>query len=72
VRRLLERAARQVLRLEALDAAEHAEALAREIPGARLLALKGLGHQAPPPQDWDTVIPAILLISTEEIRRPGG
>lgn len=38
----------------------HAEALAREIPGAQLLPLAGFGHQVPPPDTWDTVIPAIL------------
>jgi SAM-dependent methyltransferase len=38
----------------------HAEALAREIPTARLLPLKGVGHQMPPPAAWDVVIPAIL------------
>jgi pimeloyl-ACP methyl ester carboxylesterase/SAM-dependent methyltransferase len=38
----------------------HAEALAREIPAARLLPLEGVGHQMPPPGAWDVVIPAIL------------
>jgi pimeloyl-ACP methyl ester carboxylesterase len=38
----------------------HAEALAREIAGAELLPLKGFGHQMPPPDTWDTVVPAIL------------
>jgi pimeloyl-ACP methyl ester carboxylesterase/SAM-dependent methyltransferase len=38
----------------------HAEALAREIPGAELVPLPGVGHQMPPPQVWDIVIPAIL------------
>jgi pimeloyl-ACP methyl ester carboxylesterase len=37
----------------------HAEALAREIPGASLVPLPGMGHQMPPYQVWDTVIPAI-------------
>ena len=38
----------------------HAEALAAEIPGARLLPLEGLGHQMPPPPLWETLLPAIL------------
>jgi pimeloyl-ACP methyl ester carboxylesterase len=38
----------------------HAEALAAEIPGAELLALDGVGHQMPPHQVWDVVIPAVL------------
>lgn len=36
------------------------EALAREIPGARLVALAGMGHEYPPREVWDTVIPAIV------------
>jgi pimeloyl-ACP methyl ester carboxylesterase len=39
---------------------EHGEQLAAEIPGARLLRLDGMGHQVPPPQLWDRVVPAIL------------
>jgi pimeloyl-ACP methyl ester carboxylesterase len=38
----------------------HGQALAREIPGARLLVLDGVGHQPPPPPTWDVVVPAIL------------
>jgi pimeloyl-ACP methyl ester carboxylesterase len=38
----------------------HAEALAREIPGAELLLLDGVGHQAPPRSSWDRVVPAVL------------
>lgn len=34
----------------------HGEALAREIPGARLVPLEGMGHQYPPRAVWDTVI----------------
>ncbi|WP_026851858.1 alpha/beta fold hydrolase [Glaciibacter superstes] len=41
----------------------HGEALAREIPGARLVPLSGMGHQMPPPELWDTAIPAILSVS---------
>ena len=39
--------------------AEHGEALADEIPGARLLRLEGAGHGIDR-QDWDTVVGAIL------------
>ncbi|MEU8844523.1 alpha/beta hydrolase [Streptomyces roseus] len=38
----------------------HAEALAREIPGARLVPLVGMGHQMPPPEVWDTAVAEIL------------
>lgn len=38
----------------------HAEALAREIPGATLLPLAGVGHEYPPAPTWDTVIDALL------------
>jgi pimeloyl-ACP methyl ester carboxylesterase len=38
----------------------HAFALAREIAGAELLLLDGVGHQAPPRSTWDLVVPAIL------------
>jgi pimeloyl-ACP methyl ester carboxylesterase len=41
----------------------HGEALAREIPGARLVPLKGMGHQMPPPELWDTAISEILSVS---------
>jgi pimeloyl-ACP methyl ester carboxylesterase len=39
---------------------EHGQALAREIPGAELLVLEGVGHEYPPPRTWDVVVPAIL------------
>ncbi|MGI8332721.1 alpha/beta fold hydrolase [Actinomadura scrupuli] len=39
---------------------EHAEASAREIAGAQLLALDGVGHQMPPARTWEVVIPALL------------
>lgn len=42
----------------------HAEALARGIAGARLLPLTGKGHQMPPPDLWDTVVAAILEITS--------
>lgn len=38
----------------------NALALAREIPGARLLPLERTGHEMPPRAVWDIVIPAIL------------
>jgi pimeloyl-ACP methyl ester carboxylesterase len=37
----------------------HGEALAAEIPGARLLPLEGAGHGLDR-ADWDTVIRAII------------
>jgi pimeloyl-ACP methyl ester carboxylesterase len=38
----------------------HGEALAREIPNARLLPLEGMGHGYPPEWTWDVFIPALL------------
>lgn len=38
----------------------HGEALAQSIPNAALLALEGIGHELPPPADWDRVIAALL------------
>lgn len=38
----------------------HGEALAREIPDARLLLIPGLGHQFPPPPTWPQLVPALL------------
>jgi pimeloyl-ACP methyl ester carboxylesterase len=38
----------------------HGEALAREIPHARLLLIPGLGHQFPPPEVWPELVPALL------------
>jgi pimeloyl-ACP methyl ester carboxylesterase len=38
----------------------HAEALAAEIHGARLLPLEGMGHEMPPRPVWDEVVAAIL------------
>lgn len=37
----------------------HGEALARAIPGARLLTVHGVGHEIPPPAVWDVVIPEL-------------
>jgi pimeloyl-ACP methyl ester carboxylesterase len=39
---------------------DHARALAREIPGAELLAVADMGHEYFPPDTWDLVVPAIL------------
>jgi pimeloyl-ACP methyl ester carboxylesterase len=44
----------------------HGEALAREIPQARLVPLKGMGHQMPPPELWDVAIAEILSVSGGE------
>jgi pimeloyl-ACP methyl ester carboxylesterase len=41
----------------------HGEVLAREIPGARLVPLAGMGHQMPPPESWDAAVAEILSIS---------
>ncbi|WP_116951170.1 alpha/beta fold hydrolase [Jiangella endophytica] len=38
----------------------HAEALAAEIPGARLVPLEGMGHQYPPRAVWDTVVAEVV------------
>jgi pimeloyl-ACP methyl ester carboxylesterase len=38
----------------------NAVALAKDIPGAQLLALERVGHEAPPRDLWDVVVPAIL------------
>ena len=41
----------------------HGEALAREIPGARLLLIDGLGHELPP-WAWDEVLPALVAATS--------
>ncbi|GAA3817338.1 alpha/beta fold hydrolase [Nocardioides panacisoli] len=41
----------------------HGRALARAIPGATLLPLEGVGHEAPPPSTWDVVVPALLRLT---------
>ena len=41
----------------------HGRALAAEIPGARLLALERVGHEYPPRETWDVVVPAILQLT---------
>jgi pimeloyl-ACP methyl ester carboxylesterase len=40
----------------------HGEALAREIPGAKLLVIDGLGHEFPP-SAWDEVLPELIAIT---------
>ena len=40
----------------------HGEALAREIPGAELLVIDGLGHEFPP-WAWDEVLPALIAVT---------
>jgi pimeloyl-ACP methyl ester carboxylesterase len=44
----------------------HAEALAREIPGAELLALEDTGHEYFPPHTWDIVVPAVRATTSRE------
>lgn len=39
---------------------EHGQALAREIAGARLVSLPGVGHQQPPPQLWNLAVSAVV------------
>lgn len=39
---------------------EHGRRLARLVPGAELLVVPGLGHQYPPPETWDLIVPAVL------------
>jgi pimeloyl-ACP methyl ester carboxylesterase len=38
----------------------HGEALAKAVPNAALLSLEGVGHELPPPADWDRVVSALL------------
>lgn len=45
----------------------HGEALAREIPSATLLPLGRVGHEMPPPQTWDIVVPAILRHTGDDL-----
>lgn len=39
---------------------EHGIALAAAIPGATLVRLDGMGHEYPPPELWDIVVPELL------------
>ncbi len=43
---------------------EHGRALARLVPGARLVELDGVGHEQPPRKRWDVAVPAILEHTT--------
>jgi pimeloyl-ACP methyl ester carboxylesterase len=38
----------------------HGQALAAAIPGATFLVVPGTGHEVPPPETWDLVVPALL------------
>lgn len=38
----------------------HGEALADALPDARLLTFEGVGHEPPPPADWDGLVAALL------------
>lgn len=38
----------------------HGRALADAVPDADLLVLAGVGHEVPPPQTWDVLVPALL------------
>lgn len=42
----------------------HGEALARAIPGARLVPLDGVGHGELPPPTWDVVVDAIVEVTS--------
>lgn len=44
---------------------EHGQALAREIPAARLVPLEGMGHGMVPRQLWDLAVAEILAISED-------
>jgi pimeloyl-ACP methyl ester carboxylesterase len=41
----------------------HGEALAREIPGAKLLVIDGLGHEFPP-SAWEEVLPELIAVTS--------
>lgn len=46
----------------------HGEALAVAIPNATLLALQGVGHELPPPADWDKFVTALLRLTAGDRR----
>jgi pimeloyl-ACP methyl ester carboxylesterase len=41
----------------------HGHALAEAIPGAELIILERTGHELPPRETWETVVPAILALT---------
>ena len=45
---------------------QHGIALSKEIPGATLLLLEGVGHEMPPAQVWDRVILALVRHTSEQ------
>ncbi|WP_280151817.1 alpha/beta hydrolase [Piscinibacter sp. XHJ-5] len=45
---------------------QHGIALSKEIPGAALLLLEGVGHEMPPAQVWDRIIPALVLHTSHQ------
>jgi pimeloyl-ACP methyl ester carboxylesterase len=47
----------------------HGEALAAGIPGARLVALEGMGHEHPPPPVWDIVVREVADHTAATARR---
>ena len=49
----------------------HGDALARAIPGARLVALEGMGHQVPPPELWDVFVRALVEHTAARSRSNG-
>jgi pimeloyl-ACP methyl ester carboxylesterase len=49
----------------------HGEALAREIPGARLLVIDGLGHELPR-WAWDHVLPALIAMTSKPPGKESG
>jgi pimeloyl-ACP methyl ester carboxylesterase len=53
-----------------LFGAEHAHALAAEIPGSRLVWLEGVGHEFPPAAVWQQVIDEILGHEPARGRQP--
>jgi len=38
----------------------HGRALADAVPGSTWVELPGMGHEVPPPETWDVVVPALL------------
>lgn len=44
----------------------HGEALTEAIPNAALLTLPGVGHEHPPPAEWDRVVTALRRITSRD------